>query len=65
MKEFFRVLMRFVPPYKRYLWLAVFYNILSAVLNVFSFTLLTDTANSVQNKHYGISFYAMEFQSWD
>ena len=40
MKEFFRVLMRFVPPYKKYLWLAVFYNILSAVLNVFSFTLL-------------------------
>lgn len=40
MKEFFRVLIRFVPPYKKYLWLAVFYNILSAVLNVFSFTLL-------------------------
>ena len=40
MKEFFRVLMRFVPPYKKYHCLAVFYNILSAVLNVFSFTLL-------------------------
>lgn len=37
MKEFIQVLRRFVPPYKRYLVLSVLFNILSAVLNIFSF----------------------------
>ncbi len=37
MKEFIKVLRRFVPPYKRYLALSVIFNILSAVLNIFSF----------------------------
>ncbi|MBQ8593858.1 MAG: ABC transporter ATP-binding protein [Bacteroidaceae bacterium] len=37
MKEFFRILGRFIPPYKKYLFLTVFFNILSAVLNIFSF----------------------------
>ena len=37
MKEFLQVLLRFVPPYKRYLVLTVIFNILSAILNIFSF----------------------------
>lgn len=37
MKEFLQVLRRFVPPYKKYLVLSVIFNILSAVLNIFSF----------------------------
>lgn len=37
MKEFMQVLRRFIPPYKRYLALSVVFNILSAVLNIFSF----------------------------
>ena len=37
MKEFIKVLRRFVPPYKKYLVLTVLFNILSAVLNIFSF----------------------------
>ena len=37
MKEFFQVLRRFVPPYKKYLVLTVIFNILSAILNIFSF----------------------------
>ena len=37
MKEFLQVLRRFVPPYKKYLALSVIFNILSAVLNIFSF----------------------------
>ena len=40
MKEFLRVLRRFVPPYKKYLVLSVIFNILSAVLNIFSFAAL-------------------------
>ena len=37
MKEFIAVLRRFVPPYKHYLVWSVVFNILSAVLNIFSF----------------------------
>lgn len=37
MKEFLKVLRRFVPPYKKYLVLSVIFNILSAILNIFSF----------------------------
>ena len=40
MKEFLQVLRRFVPPYKKYLMLSVIFNILSAVLNIFSFAAL-------------------------
>ena len=40
MKEFINVLRRFVPPYKKYLVLSVIFNILSAVLNIFSFAAL-------------------------
>ena len=40
MKEFLRVLRRFVPPYKKFLALSVSFNILSAVLNIFSFAAL-------------------------
>lgn len=40
MKEFLSVLRRFVPPYRKYLVLSVVFNILSAVLNIFSFAAL-------------------------
>ncbi|NDV80467.1 ABC transporter ATP-binding protein [Bacteroides sp. 51] len=40
MKEFFQVLKRFIPPYKKFLTWAVALNILSAILNVFSFALI-------------------------
>lgn len=40
MKEFFRLMRRFVPPYKRYVVWALFLNLLSAVLNIFSFMTL-------------------------
>ena len=40
MKEFLKVLRRFVPPYKKYLALSIFFNISSAVLNIFSFAAL-------------------------
>lgn len=40
MREFIHVLRRFVPPYKKYLVMAVIFNILSALLNIFSFMTL-------------------------
>ena len=40
MKEFLNVLRRFVPPYKKYLIISVLFNILSVILNIFSFAAL-------------------------
>ncbi len=40
MKEFFKILRRFVPPYKKYLALNIVFNLLSAVLTLFSFALI-------------------------
>ena len=40
MKEFWQLLKRFAAPYKKYLAGAIFLNILSAVFNIFSFTLI-------------------------
>lgn len=40
MKEFFKVLKRFVPPYKKYLILSLVFTFLSAILNVFSFMVI-------------------------
>ena len=40
MREFIHVLLRFVPPYKKYLVMSIIFNILSALLNIFSFATL-------------------------
>lgn len=40
MKEFIQLLRRFVPPYKKYLIGAMWLNLLSAILNIFSFALI-------------------------
>ena len=40
MKEFFKVIKRFVPPYKKYLIWSIIFTLLSAILNVFSFAFL-------------------------
>ena len=37
MKEFLQILKRYIPPYKRYLVGSVVFNILAAILNIFSF----------------------------
>lgn len=40
MKEFAKILRRFVPPYKKYLALNILFNFLAAVLTLFSFALI-------------------------
>ncbi|MDR1557841.1 MAG: ABC transporter ATP-binding protein/permease [Tannerellaceae bacterium] len=45
MKDFLYILRRFIPPYKRYLILNIFLNVLSAVLNLFSFALIIPILN--------------------
>ena len=45
MKEFLQLMRRFVAPYKRYIGWAIVLNVLSAIFNVFSFTLLIPILN--------------------
>lgn len=40
MKDFLRILRRFVPPYKKFMVMNIAFNILSAILNLFSFALI-------------------------
>ncbi|MDR1880229.1 MAG: ABC transporter ATP-binding protein/permease [Tannerellaceae bacterium] len=40
MKDFLRILRRFVPPYKSYLVMNIVFNVLSAILNLFAFALI-------------------------
>lgn len=40
MKDFLKILKRFVPPYKYYLILNILFNILAAVLTIFSFAVI-------------------------
>ena len=40
MKELFKLLLRFVPPYKKYLIFNIFFNLLSTLLSIFSFMLI-------------------------
>ena len=45
MQEFLQLMRRFVSPYKRYIGWAIVLNVLSAIFNVFSFTLLIPILN--------------------
>ena len=63
MKEFLRVLQRFVPPYKKYLVLSVVFNILSAILNIFSFAALIPILDIIFKT--GDTARATELMAWD
>ena len=63
MKEFLNVLRRFVPPYKKYLVLSVVFNILSAVLNIFSFAALIPILQILFQT--GDAEAATQWMSWD
>ena len=63
MKEFMQVLLRFVPPYKKYLFMSVFFNILSALLNIFSFAALIPILQILFQVDGGLR--ANELMEWD
>ena len=63
MKEFIQVLRRFVPPYKRYLALSVVFNILSAMLNIFSFAALIPILQILFNTNGAAK--ASQLMAWD
>ena len=62
MKEFFNLLRRFVSPYKRFVAWAVVLNVLSAIFNVFSFSLLIPILNILFKTDGGNKIYT--FMEW-
>lgn len=63
MKEFINLLRRFVSPYKKFVAWAVVLNILSAIFNVFSFSLLIPILNILFKTDGGNKIYT--FMEWD
>lgn len=63
MKEFLQVLRRFVPPYKKYLVLSIIFNILSAILNIFSFLALVPILQILFQVDGGLR--ATELKEWN
>ncbi len=61
MKDFIRILARFVPPYKKYLVLNIFFNLLTAVLTLFSFALIIPILEML----FSISDAQYQFMPWD
>lgn len=62
MKEFLIVLRRFVPPYKKYLVLSIVFNILSAVLNIFSFAAIIPILQILFKTEDAV--HATQFMAW-
>lgn len=60
MKEFFRVMRHFVTPYKGYLVGSLVFNLLSAILNVFSFVSIIPMLQML----FGIDQNRYEFIPW-
>ncbi|MDH6305576.1 subfamily B ATP-binding cassette protein MsbA [Parabacteroides sp. PH5-13] len=68
MKDFFRILRRFVPPYKKFMVWNVIFNILSAILNLFSFALLIPILNILfkMDEHvYTFTEWNVQLTNWD
>ncbi len=61
MKEFVKILLRFVPPYKRFLFLNIFFNILSTILSLFSFAVIVPILEIL----FKINENNFTYMSWD
>ena len=61
MKEFWHILVRFASPYKKYLGGAIILNLLSAVFNIFSFSLIIPILQML----FKIDTTVYEFIPWD
>ena len=61
MKEFFKLMRHYVAPYKRFLFGSLFFNLLSAVLNVFSFASLIPMLNLL----FKVDTTVYTFMAWD
>ena len=63
MKEFLKILRRFVPPYKKYLFLNIFFNILAAFLTLFSFALIILILEMLFMGDKGVVYHYMDWTS--
>lgn len=63
MKEFMTILRRFVPPYKHYLILNIFFNILASVLTLFSFATIMPILEMLFNPERSATYTFMEWGS--
>ena len=63
MKEFFLVMRRYVRPYRHYMFGSLLFNLLSAVLNVFSFTAIIPMLNLLFE--YDPNKEPLAFWAWD
>ena len=61
MKDFIKILRRFVPPYKKYLFLNVFFNMLAAFLTLFSFAVIIPILEML----FKIREASYSFMPWD
>ena len=61
LKEFWHILVRFASPYKKYLGGAIILNLLSAVFNIFSFSLIIPILQML----FKIDTTVYEFIPWD
>jgi ATP-binding cassette subfamily B protein/subfamily B ATP-binding cassette protein MsbA len=70
MKDFIRVLQRFIPPYKKYMAWNIVFNFFSAILNLGAFALIIPILNilfKVENKVYAfmtLDFHPDSWASW-
>ena len=63
MKEFITILRRFVPPYKHYLILNIFFNILASILTLFSFAMIIPILEMLFNPERSVNYSFMEWGS--
>src|SRR5690554_1656150 len=61
MKGIIHIIKRFLPPYKKYLFLAFFFNLLSAILNVFSLA----TIIPILQVLFKVNTNTFEFIPWE
>lgn len=68
MKDFLRILRRFVPPYKKFMVMNILFNILSAILNLFSFALIIPILQilfKIDQAQYTFMEWNFQMGSWD
>ena len=68
MKEFIRILRRFVPPYKSNMVWNIVFNVLSAILNLFSFALIIPILQilfKINEEVYTYMPWSFEPSSWE
>lgn len=68
MKDFLRILRRFVPPYKKFMVMNIGFNILSAILNLFSFALIIPILQilfKINEAQYAFMEWNFRIGSWE